>query len=266
MYSPRNARPDCSDSEGGGPGFSGSRTFSRGLRHRPGIRSLKIASLKTGSSTLRARPSVPNQDTAKLNPLQVSNKTHNLSTDLRLNHSMNATMSAADWEDLKEEICTQLLLGKENGEAELETMARIVWLERRQYLTLTLSERLQQFYEVALEAVEKPEPSLVDRERGIDFPKGKLLKWKTRSHSLGASSSPHPPDPCRPDGLWCKHESELDGSDLRSQFALMQQARHSRLQAQFGLCAVADSGRTGVCGCGEEARRQRSHWRRMRSS
>jgi hypothetical protein len=36
-------------------------------------------------------------------------------------------MSAADWEDLKEEICTELLLGKENGEAELETMARIVW-------------------------------------------------------------------------------------------------------------------------------------------
>jgi hypothetical protein len=31
-------------------------------------------------------------------------------------------MSAADWEDLKEEICTALVLGKENGEAELETM------------------------------------------------------------------------------------------------------------------------------------------------
>jgi hypothetical protein len=27
-------------------------------------------------------------------------------------------MSAADWEDLKEEICTELPLGKENGEAE----------------------------------------------------------------------------------------------------------------------------------------------------
>ena len=31
-------------------------------------------------------------------------------------------MSAGDWDDLKEEICTELLLGKENGEAELETM------------------------------------------------------------------------------------------------------------------------------------------------
>jgi hypothetical protein len=40
-------------------------------------------------------------------------------------------MSADYWEDLKEEICTQLLIGKENGEAELETMARIVWSERQ---------------------------------------------------------------------------------------------------------------------------------------
>jgi hypothetical protein len=40
-------------------------------------------------------------------------------------------MSAADWEDIKEEICTELLLGTENGEAELETMARIVWVERQ---------------------------------------------------------------------------------------------------------------------------------------
>jgi hypothetical protein len=52
-------------------------------------------------------------------------------------------MSDAGWEDLKEEICTALLLGKENGEAELETMARIVSLERQRCLTLTISERLQ---------------------------------------------------------------------------------------------------------------------------
>jgi hypothetical protein len=56
-------------------------------------------------------------------------------------------MSAADWEDLKEEICTELLLGTENGEAELETMARIVWAERERYLTLTISEHLQQFFQ-----------------------------------------------------------------------------------------------------------------------
>jgi hypothetical protein len=104
-------------------------------------------------------------------------------------------MSAADWEDLKEEICTELLLGKENGEAELETIARIVSFERQKYLTLTISERLQGFYKVALEAVEKPVTSPGDLERGADFPKGKLLKWKTGSRSIGASGFPHPQDP-----------------------------------------------------------------------
>jgi hypothetical protein len=52
-------------------------------------------------------------------------------------------MSPADWEDLKEAICAQLFLGKENGEDELETVARIVFLERQKYLTLTISERLK---------------------------------------------------------------------------------------------------------------------------
>jgi hypothetical protein len=95
-------------------------------------------------------------------------------------------MSAADWEDLKEELCTELLRGKENGEAELETMARILWLERERYLTLTISERLQQFFKAALEAVEKPVNPPVGGERGADSDKSKLLKWKTRSRSLGA--------------------------------------------------------------------------------
>jgi hypothetical protein len=104
-------------------------------------------------------------------------------------------MSAADWEDLKEEICTQLFLGKENGEDELETVARIVFLERQKHLTLTISERLKQFFEAGLEAVEKPVTSPVDWERGADYPKGKLLKWNTRSRSIGPFSSPHPPGP-----------------------------------------------------------------------
>jgi hypothetical protein len=99
-------------------------------------------------------------------------------------------MSAADWEDLKEEICTELLLGKENGEAELETMTRIVWVERQRYLTVPISERLQQFFEAALEAVDKPVTSPVDLELGADCRKGKLLKWKTRSRSIGASGRP----------------------------------------------------------------------------
>jgi hypothetical protein len=90
-------------------------------------------------------------------------------------------MCAADWEDLKEEICTELFLGKENGEAELETMARIVWAERQRYLTLTISELLQQFFKAALEAVEQPVSPPVGRERGAASDKGKLLRWKTSS-------------------------------------------------------------------------------------
>jgi hypothetical protein len=104
-------------------------------------------------------------------------------------------MSAADWEDLKEEICTELLLGKENGEAELETMTRIVWVERQKYFTVPISERLQQFFKAALEAVEQPATSLVDRERVSECRKGKLLMWKTCSPPIGASGSAHPPDP-----------------------------------------------------------------------
>jgi hypothetical protein len=69
-------------------------------------------------------------------------------------------------------------------------MARIVWAERQKYLTLTISERLQQFYAAALEAVEKPVTSPVEREPGADCRKGKLLKWKTRSRSIGASGRP----------------------------------------------------------------------------
>lgn len=90
-------------------------------------------------------------------------------------------MSADEWEDLKEEICTQLLNGKENGETELETMARIVWLERQKRLT---SERLLESAVAAFEAVEETVTSPTDQGRGVGFPKGKILRWKTRYGSI----------------------------------------------------------------------------------
>jgi hypothetical protein len=77
----------------------------------------------------------------------------------------------------------------------METMARIVWVERQKHPTLTIPERLPQFYKAALEGVEKPVTSPVDREGASDSRNGKLLKWKTRSRSIGASGFPHPPDP-----------------------------------------------------------------------
>lgn len=94
-------------------------------------------------------------------------------------------MNADDWEDLKEEICKQLLIGKENGETELETMALIVWSERQKYLT---SEQLRKAAVAALEAAEKTATSPIDQERGDHLPKGKVLRWKTRSRSIGASA------------------------------------------------------------------------------
>jgi hypothetical protein len=99
-------------------------------------------------------------------------------------------MSADTWEDLREEICTKLLIGKENGEAELEAMARMVWLERQKYLT---SEQLREAAEAALEAAVAALEAIavtspVEQQLGVDLPKGKVLRWKTLSRSVGASA------------------------------------------------------------------------------
>jgi hypothetical protein len=40
-------------------------------------------------------------------------------------------MSTESWEDLKEEVCTYLSIGRESGESDLEIMTRLVWLERQ---------------------------------------------------------------------------------------------------------------------------------------
>ena len=36
-----------------------------------------------------------------------------------------------DWEDVREEVCTQLEIGMSRGETELDTMTRLIWLERQ---------------------------------------------------------------------------------------------------------------------------------------
>jgi hypothetical protein len=40
-------------------------------------------------------------------------------------------MNTAESEDLKEEVCMHLEIGMGIGETELETMTRLVWVERR---------------------------------------------------------------------------------------------------------------------------------------
>jgi hypothetical protein len=77
-------------------------------------------------------------------------------THIRIDHLQGESDRSPCLLHIGNMLSTELLLGKENGEAELETMARIIWLERQKYLTLTISERLQQFYKVALKAVENP--------------------------------------------------------------------------------------------------------------
>jgi hypothetical protein len=92
-------------------------------------------------------------------------------------------MSADYWEDLKEEICTQLLIGKENGEAELETMARIVWSERQTCVSSIISEQLRQAAVAAL-VVEETVTSSIDQECEGSLPKGKLQTWRCSSSSF----------------------------------------------------------------------------------
>jgi|HubBroStandDraft_5_1064220.scaffolds.fasta_scaffold183100_2 hypothetical protein len=71
-------------------------------------------------------------------------------------------MDAADWEDVREEICTQLEIGMSKGETELETMTRLVWLERQN----------------SLEAIENAVAAALARERGPITSRARVLQWK----------------------------------------------------------------------------------------
>jgi hypothetical protein len=39
-----------------------------------------------------------------------------------------------EWEDLREEVCTLLEIGMSQGETELDTVTRLIWLERQKTL------------------------------------------------------------------------------------------------------------------------------------
>jgi hypothetical protein len=80
-----------------------------------------------------------------------------------------AKMSAGDWEDLREEVCTYLAVGSENGESELETMTRLVWLERQKSFNLY----------AALEAIERVVSDVLEPERRAAGENSNVLEWKT---------------------------------------------------------------------------------------
>jgi hypothetical protein len=71
-------------------------------------------------------------------------------------------MDAADWEDLREEVCTQLEIGMSKGETELDTVTRLLWLERQNNL----------------DAIEKAVAAALERERGLVTGKARVLQWK----------------------------------------------------------------------------------------
>jgi hypothetical protein len=76
-------------------------------------------------------------------------------------------MDGADWEDVREEVCTHLEMGKSRGEAELDTVTRLVWLERLN----------------TLNAIEKAVAAALDLERGLTMRKARVLQWKPPSRS-----------------------------------------------------------------------------------
>jgi hypothetical protein len=78
-------------------------------------------------------------------------------------------MDIADWEDVREEICTHLEIGRSMGETELDTMTRFVWLERQMHL----------------DAIEKAVAAALDQERGLVTRKARVLLWKPPLRSSG---------------------------------------------------------------------------------
>jgi hypothetical protein len=78
------------------------------------------------------------------------------------------TMNPGEWKNLKEEICTQLYLRKESGEEQLETITRMIWLERLKYFNVCY----------AIENLLRVANSEAYAEKDYDAKKAKVLAWK----------------------------------------------------------------------------------------
>jgi hypothetical protein len=78
-------------------------------------------------------------------------------------------MNGAGWADVREEVCTHLEIGKSRGEAELDTVTRLIWMERLN----------------TLDAIEKAVAAALDLERGVATRKARVLQWKPPLRSRG---------------------------------------------------------------------------------
>ena len=74
-----------------------------------------------------------------------------------------------DWEDVREEVCTLLEIGMAAGETELDTVTRLIWLERQNNA----------------DAIEKAVAAALNGERGLVTRKASVLPWKAPSRSHG---------------------------------------------------------------------------------
>jgi hypothetical protein len=78
-------------------------------------------------------------------------------------------MDNADWDDVREEVCMHLEIGMSKGETELDTVTRLIWLERQNNL----------------DAIERAVNAALDRERGMATRKARVLQWKHPLRSSG---------------------------------------------------------------------------------
>jgi hypothetical protein len=99
----------------------------------------------------------------------MSNIDHKYLISRALISKRTQTMDGPDWEDLREEICTHLEIGKSRGEAELDTVTRLIWLERLK----------------ALDTIEHAVAAALDLERGLAIRKARVLQWKPPLRSRG---------------------------------------------------------------------------------
>jgi hypothetical protein len=85
-------------------------------------------------------------------------------------------MDAGDWEDLREEVCIQLAVGHESGEPELETITRMLWLERQRYVCLSVA---------LVEAIQAEATAALEHDRRTAGRVSNVLAWKPALRSVG---------------------------------------------------------------------------------
>jgi len=85
-------------------------------------------------------------------------------------------MNAGGWEDLREEVCTHMAIGRERGEPELETITRLLWLERQKYVHLTVA---------LVEAVQTKATAAREHDRRTAERISNVLEWKPALRPIG---------------------------------------------------------------------------------